>query len=117
MNSTLEKIKKAIVDPEIQKLKNTVIGYVAAVYYESRTCDVFYIDNDGARKEKKGLAFPKDGDGVFTQSLKPGDRVELAYRNQSVNNMYISTVYKRNKSTRELTIPNGQDLPFSTDLF
>ena len=117
MNPTLERIKKQIVDPEISKIKNAVVGYVAAVYYATRTCDIVYIDNDGARKTKKNVAFPKDGDGLFTQSLKPGDRVELAYRNQSMHNLYISAVYKKNKTTADMNIQYGQDLPFSTDLF
>lgn len=117
MNSTLEKIKKQIVDPEISKIRNAVVGYVAAVYYQTRTCDIVYIDTDGARKTKKNVVFPKDGDGLFTQSLKPGDRVELAYRNQSMQNLYISTVYKKNRKTSDLAISYGQDLPSSTDLF
>lgn len=117
MNPTLERIKKSIVDPEIAKMKNAVVGYVSAVYETNRTCDVFYIDNDGARKKVKGLPFPKDTDGLFGESLKSGDKVELAYRNQSMANMYISMVYKRNKSRNDLTIPYGQDLPISTDLF
>lgn len=117
MNPTLEKIKKKIVDPEISKIKNAVVGYVTAVYYQKRTCDIAYIDSDGARKVTKNISFPKDGDGLYTQSLKAGDRVELAYRNQSMHNMYISSVYKKNKKQSEMSILYGQDLPISTDLF
>ena len=116
MNQTLENIKRKIVDPEVAKIKNGVVGYVTAVYYTKRTCDIFYIDNDGMKKKVKNMPFPKDTDGLFGESLKPGDKVELAYRNQTMTNMYISMVYKREKSKSELFVPFGQDLPISTDL-
>lgn len=117
MNPTLKKIKETVVDPEIRAIRNTAIGYITAVYYSSRTCDVVYVDKDNAKRSKNGLPFPKDGDGVFTQSLQSGDKVELAFRNQKKDNMYISTVYKRQQSRADLSLTQGQDLPLSTDLF
>lgn len=117
MDQILENIKKKIVDPEIGKLKNAVLGIVVFVDYKKRICDVAFIDKDNSRKIKENIPFPKDGDGLFTQSLQAGDEVELSYRNQSMDNLYIATVYKRNKKKEDFWIPNGQDLPFSTDLF
>lgn len=70
MNPTLKKIKENIVDPEIRNIRNTAIGYITAVYYEKRTCDVVYIDKDNAKRVKKDIPFLKDGDGVFSQSLR-----------------------------------------------
>ena len=117
MNPTLKKIKENIVDPEIRNIRNTAIGYITAVYYEKRTCDVVYIDKDNANRVKKDIPFPKDGDGVFTQSLEAGDKVELAFRNQTRNAMYISSVYKKRQTRSDFALENGQDLPLSTDLF
>ena len=117
MNPTLKKIKEIVVDPEIRNLRNTTLGFVTAVYYENRTCDVTFVDRDNSKRTKLGLPFPKDGDGVFTQTLEAGDKVELAFRNQTKNSMYISTVYKRQKRQSDLFLKDGQDLPLSTDLF
>ena len=46
MNPTLKKIKETVVDPEIRNLRNTTLGFVTAVYYENRTCDVTFVDRD-----------------------------------------------------------------------
>lgn len=116
-NQILQNIKKSIVDPAIQEIKNAVIGYIVLVYYEERKVDVIFKDNDGAERIAKGINFPKDGDGVFSQSLESGDKVELAYRNRSTNNMYISQVYKRNQSKADFICEKGQDLPTYTSLF
>lgn len=117
MNPTLKKIKNQIVDPEIQALKHTVLGYVAAVYYEKRVCDVVYFDSDGAQRKIKFLKMPENGSGLFNQSLLVGDKVELSFRNKSNQNMYISKTYKSTAKESDFRVEKGQDLPNYTNLF
>lgn len=117
MNPTLRKIKQQIVDPEIQAIKHTVLGYIAATYYEDRRCDVVYFDNDGAQRKIKRMHMPENGSGLFDQALLPGDRVELSFRNKSSQNMYISKVYKFTNKKNDFRLTKGQDLPNYTGLF
>lgn len=117
MNPTLKKIKRQIVDPEISALKTTVLGHVAAVYYTSRRCDVVYFDNDGSEQKIKKIQMPKNGHGVFEQSLMPGDKVELSFRNKSNQNMFISKVYKTIQEREDFNVSKGQSLPGYTGLF
>lgn len=117
MNSTLENIKRKIVDPEISKIKQTVVGFITAVYYKERRCDIVYFDTDGAQKKIKRLPLPEEGSGLFNQAIKSGDKVELSYRNRSDNNMFISKVYRRSDSVSDFGLTKGEHLPHSTDLF
>lgn len=117
MNPTLKKIKNQIVDPEIQKIKHNVVGYIAAVYYQERRCDAIYFDSDGALKRVKQLRLPTEGDGLFKQSLQPGDQIELSYRNKSGSNMFISRVYRREERDADFKLDDGQLLPRITNLF
>ena len=117
MNGTLEKIKKTIVDPAIQNLRNTVVGHICSVDQQSRHCTLVFIDKDGSVRTKRNMALPPDGDGVFRKTIQPGDKVELAYRNQNIDSMYISTVYPKFASKNDFKLEKGQHLPQSTELW
>lgn len=117
MNPTLKKIKQTIVDPEIQSIKHNVVGYIAAVYYQERRCDAVYFDNDGSLKRVKRLRLPTEGDGLFKETLKAGDKVELAFRNKTSSNMFISRVYKQGERKSDFYLHDGQQLPRITQLF
>lgn len=117
MNEILKRIQKEVVDPKIGSIKQSVKGYVSAVYYHERQCDVFYFDRTGAKRKVKRLAMPEDGNGVFTQSLKAGDKIELSFRNQNNNVLYISRVYRRDEDSLDYNVNKGQYLPGHTDLF
>lgn len=117
MNEILRNIQKSVVDPKIAKLKQSVRGFVSAVYYEDRQCDVYYFDVNGAKRRIKRLALPIDGDGVFNQTVKSGDRVEISFRNQKDNAVFISRVYRRAESEYDYKVDKGQGLPISTHLF
>lgn len=115
MNDILKRIKQTVVDPALQDIKTSTVGYVTAVDYEKQTADVLLIERDGTRRRRNGLAFPKVGAGLLPQSLKPGDRVEVGYRNSQYHSTYISQLYR--SGGEELSASYGQELPFSTDLF
>ena len=117
MNEIMRDIKRKIVDPEFQRLKLSVRGFVGAVYYEERVCDVIYFDTDGAQKKIKRIKMPESDGGVFSQTLQAGDKVELTYRNKSDVNLYISKVYRREASREDFKVENGQLMPLSTHLF
>ena len=118
MNPTLKKIQDSILDnPDIKYPKNSAKGYVSSVYYESRKCDIVYWAPDGTKMTRRMIEFPKDGDGVFHQSLKPGDIVELSFKGKTHEGIYISGVQKKNKSKKDFNTDKGQELPLSTYLF
>ena len=118
MNPTLKKIQNIILEnPDIKYPKNSAKGYIAAVYYEMRKCDVVYWAPDGTKMTKRKIDFPKDGDGVFHPSLKTGDIVEISFKGKTHEGIYISAVQKKNKNRNDFNTDKGQMLPLSTNLF
>ena len=92
-------------------------GHIIKVNYEFRKVDVSYDSNGGAKKIARDIPFPKGEDGVYTTSLETGDMVELTYRNNSRDIMYITNVYRRNKTYDDFEISKGNRMPYSTSLF
>lgn len=114
MNEILKNIKRVIVDPAIQEIKSSTIGYITAIDHENQTVDVVLVEKDGMKRRRNGLSLPKNGSGLIEQTPKPGDRVEVGYRNSQYTSIYIISVYKTNKINEPL---DGQLLPRSMDLF
>lgn len=103
-----QSIYNKVVLPSLNRLQGTVEGYVIQVDYTNLTCEVVYSDeNAHTLLTMKNVALPKDGDGVFTQSVKNGDRVTIAFKNKSKESPYISTVYKGDHNTDAYTSPYG----------
>lgn len=118
MNPTMKKIQDNILKtPDIKYPKNSAKGFVSAVYYNRRRCDVVYWAPDGTKMTRKLLEFPKDGDGIFHESLKVGDVVEISFKGKTHEGIYISGVQKKNKHTNDFKTDKGQSLPISTNLF
>lgn len=117
MNSVQANILKNVVNPAVQSINHSVLGFVTVVYQDERKVDVTYTDKHAQVRTAKKILFPKYGDGVFTQSLEEGDMVELSYRNQKKENMYISSVMKKEQSYTDLLFETGKKLPVSTNLF
>lgn len=111
-NPLIDTIIKKGVQPYMESKARTVEGYICAVDYRKRECDiVFFEPGANVRRYRRGIPFPKDGDGVFHQSLKTGDRVELGFRNLSYQFPYIEHVYREAQSMEELNAESGADLP------
>lgn len=115
LSDILRRIKRQIVDPEIKQIKGSTVGYVTAVNLNNQTADILLIERDGTRRRRSGLPFPQTGSGVIQQALKPGDRVEVAYRNSNYQSIYIARLNRDDSHQRH--IADGQGLPRSTDLF
>ena len=107
-NQIHQSIYSKVVLPSLNKIQGTIDGYVIQVDYTKLTCEVVYTDhNSHALRTMKNVKLPKDGDGVFTQSVKNGDRVSISFKNKSKQSPYISTVYKANHSEENYTSPYG----------
>lgn len=118
MNPTIKKLAKEILDtPELKYQKNSTKGVIAATYYTKRKCDVVYWAPDGSKRTIRSINYPKDGDGVFHESLKAGDIVDLSFKGKTQQGIFISGVQKKNKSTQDFETIKGQDIPISTNLF
>ncbi|MEI4281663.1 hypothetical protein [Tetragenococcus halophilus] len=117
MNQLQSNIIKNLINPEVRRVKSAVNGFVAVVYQEERKADVYYKDMDGATRLAEKIEFPKYGDGVFSESLQPGDKVELTYKNQQSGDLFISHVAKRGQSSNDFYVEKGTKLPTSIDLY
>lgn len=92
-----QSIYAKVVAPSLNRLQGTVEGYVIQVDYTKLMCEVVYSDEGShTMRTMKNVSLPKDGDGVFTQAVKNGDRVTISFKNKSKESPYISTVYKGN---------------------
>lgn len=114
MNDILKNIKRAIVDPAIQEIKSSTVGYITAIDYKNQAVDILLVEKDGMKRRRNGLSLPKNGSGLIEQPPKPGDRVEVGYRNSHYTSIYIISVYKNDHPSEKL---KGQSLPRSMDLF
>lgn len=103
-----DSIYQKVVLPSLNRLQGTVEGYVVQVDYTALTCEVVYSDeNNHTLRTMKRVPLPKDGDGVFTQSVKNGDRVTISFKNKSWESPYISTVYKGDHDESNYKSPYG----------
>ncbi|MGG1071156.1 hypothetical protein ABE178_15150 [Priestia megaterium] len=103
-----QSIYKKVVLPSLNRLQGTIEGYVIQVDYTKLVCEVVYTDeNAHSLRTMKNVALPKDADGVFTQSVKNGDRVTISFKNKSKESPYISTIYKGNHSEEAYLSPYG----------
>lgn len=116
-NEVMKKLTQQISQSIVGDLNTTTSGTVIKVNYKFRKVDVTYDSQYGGRKIARDIPFPKGEDGVFTTSLEPGDMVELAYRNNSRDNMYITNVYRKEFSYDNLEVEKGNMMPRSTSLF
>lgn len=107
-NPIHQSIYKNVMLPALNRIQGTVEGYVIQVDYMKLVCEVVYSDeNNHTLRTMKNVALPKDGDGVFTQSVKNGDRVTISFKNKSKQSPFISTVYKGNHDENNYSSPYG----------
>lgn len=107
-NQIQQSIYSKVVLPSLNKIQGTVDGYVVQVNYTKLTCEVVYTDSSSSTlRTMSNVALPKDGDGVFTQSVKNGDRVTVSFKNKSRQSPYISTVYKSDHGSNAYESPYG----------
>lgn len=116
-NETLQKLVKKVTETVKKDLNSNVLGYITVVYYKERKVDITYMEANGGRRHSSKIDFPKGEDGVFTTSLETGDMVELSYRNNSPDEMFISTVYKKERNKEDMNCNKGFNLPKITSLF
>ena len=96
-NKIHQTIYSKVVAPTLNKMQGTVEGYVIKVDYTKLKCEVAYTDTGSHTiRILEDVNLPKDGDGVFAQSVKNGDRVTVSFKNKSRQSPYISTIYKGN---------------------
>jgi len=94
--------------PSLNRLQGTLEGYVLQVAYINLKCEVVYTDeNSPTMRTMKNVSLPKDGDGVFTQSVKNGDKVTISFKNKSKESPYISTVYNDDHNEETYRSPYG----------
>lgn len=103
-----QSIYSKVVLPSLNRLQGALEGYVVQVDYTKLLCEVVYSDeNSHSLRVMKNVSLPKDGDGVFTQSVRNGDRVTISFKNKSKESPYISTVYKNNHNDDQYRSPIG----------
>lgn len=107
-NPIHQAIYKDIVRPALDKKQDTLDGYVIRIDYKTQTADVAYYNSDSpVQRIKKNVALPKDGDGVFRQAVKNGDRVTISFKNASLELPYITTVYRGDANSEDYLSPYG----------
>jgi len=105
----MKAIEEKVVAPALGKRQPTIDGYVLRVDYENQVADIVYFDQDSqVQRIKKDVSLPKDGDGIFRQAVKNGDRVTISFKNASRERPYISTIYRGDANAEDFSSPYGK---------
>lgn len=105
----MKAIEEKVVSPALRQRQPTIDGYVLRVDYENQIADVVYFDQESqVQRIKKDVQLPKDGDGIFRQAVKNGDRVTVGFKNASREQPFITTVYRGDASADDFTSPYGK---------
>lgn len=111
-NPIHQAIYENVVMPAMKTKTYDVEGMVVSCNYEEQTVDVYWKDpNSGVSRYSYGLPVPKDGDGIYRQSIKNSDRVRLAFRGGDHFKPYISVVHKSDNNKGSLRSRYGGGIP------
>lgn len=107
MERPIDIIYKNAVKPSIDQLFFDVEGMVIGVNYMKQTVDVWWSDRNGQSGEAKGVPLPKDGDGVYKQSVKIGDKVQLGFLNANNQNPFVTMIYTADSNSKNYKSKSG----------
>lgn len=110
MNPAQQAILNKIVNPALAKIPHDVEATVTLVDYHRQTAEVFFIDEQQQRRTLGDLNLPKDADGIYRQSIYPGDKVRVAFKGGSYRLPYITMTYK-NSSEKDYFSKKGASIP------
>ena len=114
MSSLLNKLEKQVIQPALASIKSSALGYVMEVNDLNKTANVIIMEKDGTKRRKNNLSF-ESAIGIQNQNLKPGDTVEIGYRNNEASHSYIIRVHQ--SAPAKPFVVNGQNLPNFTNLY
>lgn len=107
MSNPIHDIIREVVKPVINSIAKECDGTVSAVDYIKQTVNIFWMNHEGGSFTSKNVPIPRDGNGVYAQSIKIGDRVKIGFVNGSHVSPYISIVYKNDSSEYDYQAKNG----------
>lgn len=112
MNPAQQAIFNKIVKPALSSIPYDVEATITKVDYYKQTAEVYFVDEHLQRRTLENLNLPADANGVYRQSLYPGDKVRVAFKNGNHRNPYITMTYKFSSqkdyfSKKGASIPKG----------
>lgn len=111
-NPLIQAIYEKVLQPELNKITHDADGIVVGVNYYQQTVDIQWKESStGAFRTAKEVAIPRDGDGIYRQSIKVGDRVRIGFRNSNFRYPYISMVYDHQASKQNYYSKSGAGIP------
>jgi hypothetical protein len=112
MNQVQKAIYEKVIKPELSKIAHDVDGIVVGVKYYQQTIDVQWSESSsGAFRTAKNLSIPKEGGGIYRQTIKVGDRVRIAFRNSNLGYPYISMIYDPFSTKSDYYTKSGVGIP------
>jgi hypothetical protein len=104
-------IYDTVVKPSLDSITYEANGKIMSVNYHEQTLDVRWADRHGGVHTSLGLSMPQDGNGIFKQSPKIGQRVKLGFINGSDFNPYISIIYNNESTRRDYYAKGAAGIP------
>lgn len=113
MKSPLQQaIYNKIIRPEMTKITYDADGIIVGVNYYQQLVDIQWREsNSGAFRTAKDISIPRDGDGIYRQTPKLGDKVRIAFRNGEHAYPYISMIYNSAASKEGYQTKAGSGMP------
>lgn len=106
-NPLHELIYDKVVKPALDKISHEAEGVVTKVNYMAQTVDVRWRDHLRVVYRAQSVPLPRDGDGVFRQSVEIGQRVKLGFQDGDHQNPFVSIIYSRTSSPSDYYSKGG----------
>lgn len=108
MNNPIhDMIRREIVNPALDKISRESDGFITYVNYVEQTVDITWNDKSSAKLTAKNVSIPQDGNGIYRQAAKVGDRVKIGFINGNHLYPYISIIYKDGSKDSDYRATNG----------
>jgi hypothetical protein len=113
MNGPLhDAIVSKIIRPALAAISHDAEGIIVGVDYYHQLVDIEWKDaNTNGVMYADNVTIPQDGNGIYRQSVKIGDRIKIGFRQGNHSLPYVSTIYKSNASKSDYYSKAGPSIP------
>lgn len=111
-NPFAKEIFEKVVKPSINQLSFDTDGVITFVDYYRQLADIQWIDSRTQEvMSAKNVTIPRDGNGIYRQSLQVGDKIKVGFRQGDHAQPYIAMIYTSDSTKADFYSRGGAGIP------